>query len=52
MVPADHKWFTRIVVAAALVQEMQALDLDFPKVEGKALNELRKSEKALRREKS
>ncbi len=52
VVPADHKWFTRIVVAAALVQEMQALDLDYPKVDGKALKELRKSEKALRREKS
>jgi hypothetical protein len=39
------------VVAAALVQEMQATDLDFPKVEGKALKELRKAEKALKREK-
>ena len=52
VVPADHKWFTRMVVAAALVQEMQAADLDFPKVEGKALKELRKAEKALKREKS
>jgi PPK2 family polyphosphate:nucleotide phosphotransferase len=52
VVPADHKWFTRMVVAAALVQELQPLDLDFPKVEGKALKELRKVEKALKREKS
>jgi PPK2 family polyphosphate:nucleotide phosphotransferase len=52
VVPADHKWFTRMVVAAALVQEMQATDLDFPKVEGKALKELRKAEKALKREMS
>ena len=51
VVPADHKWFTRMVVAAALVQEMQAADLDYPKVEGKALKELRKAEKALKREK-
>jgi PPK2 family polyphosphate:nucleotide phosphotransferase len=51
VVPADHKWFARMVVAAALVQELGARDLDFPKVEGKALKELRKSEKALRREK-
>jgi hypothetical protein len=52
VVPADHKWFTHIVVAAGLVQEMQALELDYPKVDGKALKELRKPEKALRREKS
>jgi PPK2 family polyphosphate:nucleotide phosphotransferase len=51
VVPADHKWFTRIVVAAALVQELQALDLHYPKIDGKALKELRKAEKALKREK-
>jgi hypothetical protein len=47
VVPADHKWFARMVVAAAMVQELQARDLDYPKVEGKALKELRKAEKAL-----
>ncbi len=52
VVPADHKWFTRLVVAGAIVRELQALDLDFPKVEGKALKELRKAEKALKAEKS
>jgi PPK2 family polyphosphate:nucleotide phosphotransferase len=51
VVPADNKWFTRLVVVGAMVQELQAIDLDFPKVEGKALKELRKAEKALRREK-
>jgi PPK2 family polyphosphate:nucleotide phosphotransferase len=51
VVPADHKWFTRIVVAAVLVQELQALDLAFPKVTGKALKELRKAHKALKAEK-
>jgi PPK2 family polyphosphate:nucleotide phosphotransferase len=52
VVPADHKWFARIVVSAAMVQEMQARDLDYPKVEGEALKELRQAEKALQREKS
>ena len=47
VVPADHKWFTRLVVAAAMVQEMEALDLEFPKVKGKALKELHKVRKAL-----
>ena len=30
VVPADHKWFTRLVVATALVEQMEALDLRFP----------------------
>jgi PPK2 family polyphosphate:nucleotide phosphotransferase len=50
VVPADHKWFTRIVVAAALVQELQALDLNYPTVAGMALKELKKAEKALKAE--
>jgi PPK2 family polyphosphate:nucleotide phosphotransferase len=50
VVPADHKWFTRIVVAAALVQELQALDLRYPKVAGKALKNLKTAEKALKAE--
>jgi PPK2 family polyphosphate:nucleotide phosphotransferase len=51
VVPADHKWFTRLVVAGALVQELQALGLDFPKVEGQALKELQEVGKALKGEK-
>jgi PPK2 family polyphosphate:nucleotide phosphotransferase len=48
VVPADHKWFSRLVVAGAIVQELQALGLDFPKVTGKALKELHKVRKALK----
>lgn len=50
VVPADHKWFTRMVVAGALVQELQALGLDFPKIEGKALKELQDVGRALKKE--
>ena len=50
VVPADHKWFSRIVVAAALVQGLEALDLAYPKITGKALKGLRKAEKALKAE--
>jgi PPK2 family polyphosphate:nucleotide phosphotransferase len=46
-VPADNKWFTRLVVADAIVDAMERLDLEFPKVEGKALKELQKVRKAL-----
>jgi PPK2 family polyphosphate:nucleotide phosphotransferase len=51
VVPADNKWFTRLVVAAAVVDAMERLDLQFPKVEGKALKELHKVRKALLAEK-
>ena len=34
VVPADHKWFTRLVVAAALVEAMDGLELEFPEGQG------------------
>jgi PPK2 family polyphosphate:nucleotide phosphotransferase len=52
VVPADNKWFARIVVAGALVDAIERLDLQFPKVEGPALRELMKVRKALLAEKS
>jgi len=50
VVPADNKWFTRMVVAAALVDALDRLTLDYPKVTGKALEELDKARRALSRE--
>ena len=47
VVPADQKWFTRIVVAAALAEAMDGLKLEFPKIEGKALKDLEAARKAL-----
>jgi PPK2 family polyphosphate:nucleotide phosphotransferase len=32
VVPADHKWFTRLVVAGAVVQALDELELKFPQV--------------------
>jgi PPK2 family polyphosphate:nucleotide phosphotransferase len=32
VVPADHKWFTRLAVAAAIATSLQDLDLHYPKV--------------------
>jgi PPK2 family polyphosphate:nucleotide phosphotransferase len=52
VVPADHKWFTRMVVAGALVRELRALELDFPKLKGKALKELKKAGRALKAERA
>ena len=42
VVPADHKWFTRLVVAATLVERLEALDLKFPKLDEASLAELEK----------
>lgn len=43
VVPADHKWFARLVVAAALVEQMEKLDLQFPKLDEAAVKELEKA---------
>ncbi len=51
VVPADNKWFTRLVVAAAMVEALDRLKLDYPKVERRALAELKKAGKALKAEK-
>lgn len=36
VVPADKKWFTRIVIAGALVETLDELDLQFPTLTGTA----------------
>jgi PPK2 family polyphosphate:nucleotide phosphotransferase len=50
VVPADHKWFTRLVVAAAVIDALEGLDLSFPKVGAATLKEMRKVRAALRAE--
>ena len=32
VVPADHKWFTRLVVASVIVETLRSLKVEFPKV--------------------
>ena len=49
-VPADHKWFARVVVADAIVQALDALDLSMPKMSGQQKRDLSKARKKLRRE--
>ncbi|MFY9562405.1 MAG: polyphosphate kinase 2 family protein [Terriglobales bacterium] len=34
VVPADNKWFTRLVVAAAVVDALESMKLKYPKVDG------------------
>jgi PPK2 family polyphosphate:nucleotide phosphotransferase len=40
VVPADNKWFTKIVVAAALVDAMSSLRLEFPEIDAAARKDL------------
>lgn len=47
VVPADNKWFTRLTVAAAIVDAMDGLDLSFPKIAGAPAAELAKVREAL-----
>ncbi len=47
VVPADNKWFTRIVVASVIVETLQSLDLHFPKVGKAKLKELAAAKHAL-----
>ncbi|WP_135467300.1 polyphosphate kinase 2 family protein [Crenalkalicoccus roseus] len=49
VVPADNKWFTRLVVAAALAMAMQDLDLHYPRLGAAALAELEEARRALER---
>jgi PPK2 family polyphosphate:nucleotide phosphotransferase len=50
VVPADHKWFTRLVVAAAVIEALESLDLSYPKIGTAGLKEMRKVRAALQAE--
>jgi PPK2 family polyphosphate:nucleotide phosphotransferase len=47
VVPADNKWFTRVVVAAAIIDALASLDLHYPKVGKAKLQELAVAKEAL-----
>jgi len=51
IVPADNKWFTRLVVAAAIVEAVENLDLSYPKVDARKKKELSSARAALARQK-
>jgi PPK2 family polyphosphate:nucleotide phosphotransferase len=40
VVPADNKWFTRVIVAAAVIEALADLDLGYPKVDEQKMKEL------------
>ena len=51
VVPADNKWFTRVVVAAAVIETLASLDLAYPEVGKEKRKELNVARQALMAEK-
>jgi PPK2 family polyphosphate:nucleotide phosphotransferase len=47
VVPADHKWFARVVIGSTIVAALDRLDLQFPKVDKAELSEFKLVRKAL-----
>jgi len=47
VVPADNKWFTRVVVAAALIDTLSSLDLAYPRVDEEKRKEIADAKRAL-----
>ena len=50
VVPADHKWFARVVISSAIVSAMEKLDLRFPEPEKGKTDELKKARDALEKD--
>jgi PPK2 family polyphosphate:nucleotide phosphotransferase len=51
VVPADHKWFARVVIGSAIVAALERLDLHFPRADKASLREFKEVRSALEHEK-
>ena len=51
VIPANNKWFTRVVVAAAIIDAMADMDLHYPKVDDAKLKEIAAAREMLLNEK-
>jgi hypothetical protein len=51
VIPADHKHIAWLLVSAAIIEALEGLKLEYPKITGKALKEFKKVEQALKAEK-
>jgi polyphosphate kinase 2 (PPK2 family) len=47
VVPADNKWFTRLVISSVVVDTLESLNLAYPKVEDAKKKELEEAKKVL-----
>ena len=50
VVPADHKWFARVVIGSAIVSALETLNLHFPRADKASLREFKAVRKALENE--
>ncbi|MCA1536886.1 polyphosphate kinase 2 family protein [Bradyrhizobium sp. NBAIM03] len=50
VVPADHKWFARVVIGSVINAELEKLDLRFPRADRASLEEFKQVRKALEKE--
>jgi polyphosphate kinase 2 (PPK2 family) len=50
VVPADHKWFARVVIGSVITSTLESLNLRFPRVDKASLEEFTKERKALESE--
>jgi PPK2 family polyphosphate:nucleotide phosphotransferase len=50
VVPADHKWFARLVVSAALIEALKRIDPQFPALQGHSPADIKKVRAALEAE--
>ena len=47
VVPADNKWYTRLIVASAVVEGIASLNLAYPKVSAAQREEMAQARKSL-----
>jgi polyphosphate kinase 2 (PPK2 family) len=47
VVPADNKWFTRVTVAAAIVETLESLNLAYPEVDFEKQKQLKEARRQL-----
>ncbi len=50
VVPADHKWFARVVIGSVIVSAMEGLSLHYPRADKASLREFKEVRKALEHE--
>lgn len=50
VVPADHKWFARVVIGSVIVAALEKLDLRFPRADKASVAEFENVRRALERE--
>jgi len=50
VVPADNKWFTRLVISTVIVDTLESLKLKYPKVDEKMRKELQAAKRGLLKE--